>query len=122
MTNSGWIIGLQIAVGLLTAWLGWSVRTFKASILKDIELVGQRAEQRAEDLERRMASAESEIKTKVADEEWLRESMRLRNDVQRMGETLARIEGKTDSTLMVASAINRVASAMENQADSNQES
>lgn len=117
MTTANWLVTMQIAVGVLTAWLGWSVRTLKACITKDIRLV----EQRTNDLDRRIAGAESDIKTKVNDEEWLRESMRLRNDVQRMGETLARIEGKTDSTLMVASAINRVATAIENQADPNQE-
>ena len=66
-----------------------------------------------ERLEARMELAEAAIDKKVSDEEWIRESMRLRNDVQRMGETLARIEGKTDSTLMLATSVNRVATAIE---------
>jgi heme exporter protein D len=68
---------------------------------------------RMERLEARMEQAEADIKATVSEEEWIRESMRLRSDVTEMGKTLARIEGKTDSTLMVATAINRVASAME---------
>lgn len=66
-----------------------------------------------ERLEARMEAAEASIERKVSDEEWIRESMRLRNDVSDMGKTLARIEGKTDSTLMLASSVNRVAVAIE---------
>lgn len=68
---------------------------------------------RLERVERQVIDHEEKIDAKVSDEEWLRESMRLRNDVQRMGETLARIEGKTDSTLMLATSVNRVAAALE---------
>lgn len=112
MTASVWIAGGQALLTLAMAWIGWSVRSIKACIKKDIELVGLQVST----LERRLTTAESKIDEKVSDEEWIRESMKLRNDVQQMGLVLARIEGKTDSTLLVASGVNRLAEAVEKMA------
>lgn len=83
------------------------VDAFKAQMNSDIRKANDRID-----------AADGKIDSKVSDEEWIRESMRLRNDVQRMGETLARIEGKTDSTLQLAVAVNRVASAIEGDKES----
>lgn len=83
------------------------VDAFKAQMNGDIRKANDRID-----------AADGKIDSKVSDEEWIRESMRLRNDVQRMGETLARIEGKTDSTLQLAVAVNRVASAIEGDKES----
>lgn len=112
MTASYWIAGGQALLTIAMAWIGWSVRSIKACIKKDIELVGVQVA----DLERRMTNTENDVKEKVSDEEWIRESMKLRNDVQQMGIVLARIEGKTDSTLLVASGVNRLAEAVEKMA------
>lgn len=60
-------------------------------------------------LEQRIVGVEEEVKRKVGDEEWIRESMRLRNSVEKQGETLARIEGKTDATFQVAAAVSQLA-------------
>ncbi len=112
MTASIWIACGQALLTVAMAWIGWSVRSIKTCIKKDIELVGVQVA----DLERRVSLTENEVKHKVSDEEWIRESMKLRNDVQQMGIVLARIEGKTDSTLLVASGVNRLAESVEKMA------
>ncbi|MFH1417276.1 MAG: hypothetical protein ABII12_03200 [Planctomycetota bacterium] len=64
-------------------------------------------------VERRLDYVEADLRAKVGDEEWIRESMRLRNSVEKQGETLARIEGKADATLQVATSVSRLAAAIE---------
>ena len=72
-----------------------------------------------ERLEIGLEKAESNIEKKVGDEEWIREMTRLRNEVKEIGQSIARIEGKTDSTLMLATGLNRVAAAIENRKELN---
>lgn len=116
MTAGNWITIAQIVIAGGMAWLGWSVRALKACIRGDVKSVASEVKLVATQLaalERRVEAAEAGLDKKVSDEEWIRESMRLRNDVADMGKTLARIEGKTDSTLMLATSVNRVAVAIE---------
>lgn len=70
---------------------------------------------RLERAEARIEKTEQAIETKVSDEEWLREVMRLRNQVEKMSDKLATLDGKLDSTLQVAMAVNRLADSVDRQ-------
>lgn len=125
--TNGWWLALQLLSPFALAFVGFAFRGWKKALCAKVEKV----EDSVGVVKREVASAKLEIEalrtrsdrifealredldTKVSDEEWIRESMKLRNDVQDLGRTLARIEGKTDSTLMVATGVNRLAAAIE---------
>lgn len=103
MTGYQWASLVLTAINIIVLPLfGWLMKNAMARYTDKIER-----------LEARMEKVEADIETKVGEEEWIRESMELRGDVKVMGQTLARIEGKTDSTLMLAGSVNRVAAAIE---------
>lgn len=104
-----WTLALQLANVLVVPIVGWFMRNALGRYTDRLEAVEkQQAQMHAEQVELR-----EQVATKVSEEEWLREIMRLRNQVDRHGETLAKIDGKMDSTLQVALAVNRLASAVE---------
>lgn len=104
MTNFQWVtLAMSVLNLIVIPIVGWLLKQTLARYTDQISR-----------LEVRMESAEKDLRSKVSDEEWIRESMKLRNDVSDMSRTLARIEGKTDSTLLVATGINRLANAIEN--------
>jgi len=107
---SQWISIAQIiltsVLGVITTLLGAWVRA-----------VMGRTTDRFERLEKRMEIAEVSANHAVQDEEWIRESMRMRDRLDKLGDTMARIEGKTDATLSVAMAVTRLAQAIEEKRD-----
>lgn len=74
-----------------------------------VQALEERVEDKVVSLERRLAKAEDELEQKVSAEEWIRESMRLRNSVDEMTKTLNQLVGKADATLQVAVAVSKLA-------------
>ncbi len=105
---------------VLLAWAGLTLRGWKAAATAELQATNRRIDEveksRATDrldLGNRIDNIEEDLedlrRDTVTKEEWIRETTRFRQSLERNSETLARIEGRLDIGQRVATAIDRLA-------------
>jgi hypothetical protein len=109
MTAANWITIAQVVAGALMAWAGWSMRTIKACIKKDILTLESNVKGWRDGIEKRVEKVEEDVKTKASREEFLRSVAKNDRLLEKLIEGQGRIEGKIDAGSRIAAAIERLA-------------
>jgi hypothetical protein len=104
MTSGNWITFVQIAATIVMAWIGWSLRTMKACIRAEMKVIANDVDA----VRRRLTEAEDDIERKVSREDFIRESSRNRQILERLMEGQARLEGKMDVGTRIAASVERI--------------
>lgn len=64
-------------------------------------------------IEERVTKTEDALDVTVNDEDWIRESMRLRNAVRDIGNLLHRMDGKSEAILQIAQSMTQMGNSVE---------
>jgi len=93
--------GPTVLIGLI----GWLLRNSLGRITDRIVRI-----------EARVAKTEDALAVTVKDEEWIRESMRLRNSVKEISNLLYKMDGKSEAILQIAQSMTQMGTAVESSA------
>lgn len=102
---SEWMPVVQLVFGAVISWIGWSVRSIKRCIEKDIGKMQAEFELRGNALDARLRQVEAACEKKADREDSIREAARTRITLERLIEGQARLEGKLDGAARIAAAI-----------------
>lgn len=113
MTSSELLTLAQVATPVVLAVGGWLLRNSLARFTDQIAALQQAQQRHAANLDKHTKEDEAEhtalLNQKVDREDWIRETSRSRITMERVVESLARMEGRMDVGTRIAAAVESLA-------------
>lgn len=97
----------------LIALVGWLLKNAIGRVTDRFDNALGRTNDRVAIVEERVTKAEDALTETVSAEDWVRESMRLRDEVRDISRMLHRMDGKTDVSLQIAQAMTKMGKSVE---------